>query len=275
MSVESRIREGLRANTQRLQPALGHDDEVVMRKVEQRRRDRRVRYTGAGLVVAAAAAVAVVWAPSTVQDEPARPSTPATEDAEPTVTPLPMAGSVGPGTYLARFSGGGPLTSRAVIDVPEGFDALGGVAVVQADGPRGVGFWTASKVKPDPCNLSDLGEDPGPLVSDLAEALQDQEVTEATRPVPITLGGYDGLFLELSTPERGAAEGCAANQYDLWTIGSGGSRYIGPGEVLSLWILDVAGDRLVVDASGSDDGSAVGSQVRDIVDSVRIVDPEF
>src|SRR5688572_14099298 len=113
MSVESRIREGLRANARQLQPALEHDEEIVMRKVERRRHDRRVRYTGAGLVVAAAAAVAVVWVPSTVQDEPARPpSTPATEDAEPTVTPLPMAGTVGPGTYLARFSGGGPPTSR-------------------------------------------------------------------------------------------------------------------------------------------------------------------
>ncbi|WP_148574591.1 hypothetical protein [Nocardioides caldifontis] len=269
MSVEDRIRHGLRANTEQLRPALEHAEEVVMLKVQRRRKARRVRYVGAGALVAAAVAVGAVWLPSalqggTVTEEPG----PAGSEG---ATPLPREGRIAPGTYVAQFNGGGPATPRAVLEVPSGFQAWGGSAVLEPGDSAGLGLYTATRVMGDPCDRGDLGEDPGPSAADLARALAAQERTRASSPTPVTIGGHDGLYLELTTPEPGAPGGCADDRYDLWRTGAGGPRFVGAGEVQRLWILDVAGHRVVVDVeqSGSED---VVRDVDAMVEAIRIVE---
>ena len=74
---------------------------------------------------------------------------------------------------------------------------------------------------------------------------------DATAPVPVTLGGYDRKFPEWSVPTDIVVEDCDEGYLDSWTgNGTGGTgRYQqGPGQVDRPWILDVAGQRFVIDA---------------------------
>lgn len=245
-----------------------------MANLEQPKGDPRIRYAGVAALVAAAVVAAVLWllAANDDGDSAEQPTSAGQDDTTPSVPPLPMTGPVEPGTYAARFLGGGGSTPDAILDVPDGFVAWNGSAVLERKGPGGLGFWTVAKVRQDPCDLSNLGKDPGPSVADLAAALRDQQLTRASRPRPTMLDGHTGLYLELSTPER-VPDGttCPAQRFDLWTVGVGSTRFAGPGEVLRLWILDVDDHRLVVNASAD---ALDERRIEAMVDSVRFVDPE-
>jgi len=98
-------------------------------------------------------------------------------------------------------------------------------------------------VYPDPCrNGTTSAQDPGPSVRDLADALVSQHSTDATRPRPVRVDGHRGVYLELRSP--GDLSDCT-DPGELWV----GRGIYGPGQVDRLWIVDVDGHRLVVDAS--------------------------
>ena len=78
-------------------------------------------------------------------------------------------------------------------------------------------------------------------MADLAGALAAQPMRKGTEPVPITIGGYDGLYVELSTPE------------DITACPDGGFRsWPGRGDTASgmtdlIWVVDVDGQRITFD----------------------------
>jgi hypothetical protein len=140
------------------------------------------------------------------------------------------------------------------ITVPEGWFNFDGWAM--SKGPEVdtvfVMFWDVDKVDPHPCEK--VGKpmvDPGPDVDGLAAALAKQPLRNATTAREIVLDRFKGKYLELSVPSDIDFEDCDDGQFDSWTAnGWAGGRYQqAPGQVDRIWILDVHGARLVIDAS--------------------------
>jgi hypothetical protein len=153
----------------------------------------------------------------------------------------------------------------ALITVPAGWANYNGFALQRGlvDGaPIAVSFWDVGQVFGQPCHWKGTLFEPGPTVDDLAKALVGIPLRNATQPMAITLDGYAGKYLEWSVPADiqfsasglpDLSEGCDADEggpaFQSWLGVSAGNRYQqGPGQVDRLWILDVDGARLVIDA---------------------------
>ena len=67
-------------------------------------------------------------------------------------------------------------------------------------------------------------------------------------PVPVSLGGYDRLYLELQVPRDLDPASCEREAYFVWEDRSDDAQHVlnDAGEVEKLWILDVDGDRVVL-----------------------------
>lgn len=180
------------------------------------------------------------------------------------------------------------------VEAPTGWSSSDGGFVVKAvPGVLGVSVWDVGRVPRDPCHWRGTFDDPGPTVEDLVELLSSQRMRDATTPTDVTLGGCDGLYLEWSVPDdmvvTGDADfaGCDVvrsnghRDFISWLGGGGGSgggtggssRYQQvAGQVDRLWILDVNGQPLVVDATFSPDVTATDRHELDqIVESIQFV----
>ncbi len=151
-----------------------------------------------------------------------------------------------PGRYALDFVSESVDTPMVLIDVPAGYDAGGGGSKFLADadlGFRHFDAWTVTAVATAPCGDSDW-VDPGPGADDLADALAALPVWESTRPVPRTIGGHEGVYLELNVPARTPAE--CEGQPNSWRDHRGVSQGVGEGKTQRLWIVDVDGYRLML-----------------------------
>jgi hypothetical protein len=192
-----------------------------------------------------------------------------------------------PGTYAltARGDGTPPL---AVLDVPAGFSNFGYFALWpdgsgDADAPdvdpryQAVQYWTVHGVFPDPCDRHGAdAPEAGTSVEDLAAALQDQKLTSTTKPTPVTLDGYDGLYLELSAPPDLDFADCELGYYLLWEAAPGDAQHSleSPATVERIWVLDVDGGRVVLIAgAGPRVPPAEVQALTHMVESVRFVEP--
>ena len=163
----------------------------------------------------------------------------------------------------------------AVVDVPEGYGSPGGWTVDRgADGDPehhgSVDFWSVDTVVGDPCHAS-AGTDPGPAVRDLAVAIYRQRGHYATAPVPVTLDGHTGLYLEVTGPGRKRLETCVDRTFTLWR---GDDNLLSatdvPGTVFQIWVLDVNGHRIVVNETTSPhETRAEKAEVRAIAESTH------
>lgn len=168
------------------------------------------------------------------------------------------------GTYVldldARGSGDERFPNIA-ITVPDGWENIDGWAVNSGeDGDHWMGmtFWDVDEVFAHPCQWQGPRIQPGPTVADLAKVLAKQPLRDATEPVDIVVDGFQGMRLEWSVPadidfstcDEDVSEG--DHPFRSWTAAEGSwasDRFQqGPGQVDRLWILDVDGERLVVDA---------------------------
>jgi hypothetical protein len=169
----------------------------------------------------------------------------------------------------------GSARPYAVVEVPEGFSNFGGWTLFkegldeEAGEFTGMGYWTISDVFPDPCG-PDVVE-VGNGVEEVAGALQEQEQSLVTEPVPVTIDGYQGLYLELQMPNDIDLGECG--QYDVWSSDPGGGRYMEvPGQLDRNWILDVEGDVVVLQITASPGVPKVArEQLTGMVESVDFI----
>ena len=190
---------------------------------------------------------------------------------------------VHPGMYAVPFSGWGDLPQevadlRAVITFPAGFLSLHRSTFAEEGSGanlREFSFWTVDKVPTDFCagnRFPDSVTNPGPTVADLATALAAQPRLRGTNPVPVTIGGHDGLYVELTRP----AANCPGQV--LWFAPrimhtAYHDRFIDPGDVARIWILDVDGHRVVIDAIHPADASdAEVAELTQMVESATFMD---
>jgi hypothetical protein len=170
---------------------------------------------------------------------------------ESTSTPSASAGaSAAPS--LAGYSLTIPEISpiQVVVPLPDGWSQGGWVVVKNA---AHLGLFPVANVYQDPCHWSGSLPDPavGPKVEDLAGALVNQPTRNATAS-DITLDGYAGVLVKLSVQTEINFADCDGGLFASWSeAGSDApSRYAhGPGEVEDVYIIDVDGTRVVIDAA--------------------------
>lgn len=163
--------------------------------------------------------------------------------------------TLAPGCWAIQVRGlpGSPL---AELDLPTGFsgnDAWVWVNDVPDDEWGAITLLSVGDVYPDPCTRAGNPPKVGPTVQDFASALATQKVTTTTaRPVPVSLDGHDGVYLEKSVPAGFDVSKCREKELILWT-GTDESAGAEPGLVSQYWVLDVDGQRVVLSVTTSDD----------------------
>ena len=204
----------------------------------------------------------------------------------PSPTPTPMAlnmgtlGQLQPGTYVTAH----PFLAQVTFTVPAGWEGIMGgpylVDLGKAAESAAVSFQIFDTVYADPCDFSNgpLDPLPGPSVDDLATALAGLPGLDVTAPTDITIDGYRGKQLTLTAPSD--MTGCTlSGEGNLltWELPLGARIGMTPGEVDRVWILDVDGQRLVIDAPDKpgalDDASK--AEVQAVLDSIRIAPAEL
>jgi hypothetical protein len=149
----------------------------------------------------------------------------------------------------------GPL---AVVDVPDGYISSGPFLFPAGKGTHehaaccSVGYWTVAGVYKNPCDISHGWPKLGPSVNDMVRALAAQPLTTTTKPTPVTVGGYDGVYLKRTmAPGDLDVRTCTGKSIAYWESDPG-TRYLSADEsgvVDRLWILNVDGERVVLDAA--------------------------
>lgn len=223
------------------------------------------------------AAVTVVGC-TTGQAEPTAADTSAASTAD-AADAVPLAelsaGSpLDPGRYLVSIASDAPSAppSLPVLSVPEGYEVIeGGVGVRTDDFSRYVWVWDVESVYAHPCDASP--EPVGPSVGDLAEALAAQELRRGTDPVPVTVGGHEGLYVELSVPDEVDAGACPSGVFGLWPGRAQRHQEI-LGQVDMVWIVDVDGQRLVFDAAHEDAGPDEVAELEEMVTTATFAPTE-
>ncbi len=199
----------------------------------------------------------------------------------PTPTPTPLAlsvtevpSSLEPGTYAVAD----PFLVPFSVSVPDGWQGnIGGpyfVNLERASGSGAVLFSIFDKVYADPCHYDQglMSPLPGPTADDLATALARMPGVDATTPTDVTLAGFQGKQLTLTAPA--SFSGCTlapGGSYRVWELPLGATNDMTPGERDRVWILDVGGKRLVIEAPEMPGQTAQDkAAVQGVLDSLRI-----
>jgi hypothetical protein len=140
---------------------------------------------------------------------------------------------------------------RIAVTLPAGWFNYNGWAVNDG-GPLGLAFWDVDKVYPTGCRWQ--GKPlihPGRSAGALARALELRPLRRATRPRNVVLAGFRGMYLRWSVPSKIDFSRCGQGYFESWTgRGWATDRWQqGPGQVDRLWILNIKGKRLVIDAN--------------------------
>jgi hypothetical protein len=193
-----------------------------------------------------------------------------TSTSVPTPAAPPMADGkhLPPGRY-AFITGSSDFdnSQRITMDVPGGWDGSDGHVISKGPG-QGISTWMVRNVYADPCASTGTLLDPpaGSSVDGLVAALAAQKGRHASTPTDVTLDGFTGTYMELTTPAGIDVADCDGGEFRSW-VDWGGERNTEPGQRDMLWILDVDGVPLVIDA-------ALGAETsgRDRAERIQIVE---
>jgi hypothetical protein len=135
--------------------------------------------------------------------------------------------------------------------------------------------WVLTHVFSDVCQWGTL-VDAGTTVDEFITAVLEQDGWEASEPTDITLGGFPGKRIELTVPADLDTATCTNGILRYWP-GPGPDLSTGdccnpPGNTDSVYVVDVAGNRLVVIARHYPGTSAQDlAELQGVLDSIEIV----
>jgi hypothetical protein len=269
------MQEVFRMATQKVRPDPGFVD----RQHENQRRQSRRRRAGALVLVAVLVIAGVVVGISTLRSGDEGKVIPGSAPT-PTATPvLPLhSGALEPGTYVvSTLDPHFDAKYRITMDVPDGYEGFpdgSGVAKLGRIGQMAVGAWVIGDVYADPCRWETTLLDPPPAssVDALVAALADQKGLRVSTPTDITVDGFAGTSMERTVHAGTNLADCDGGHFRPWLGTDGGERYLDPGEHVRLWIIDVDGVPLVIDASLGEAGTSAQDRAAhiQIAESVRI-----
>lgn len=195
--------------------------------------------------------------------------------SSPTPAHLAVGGALEAGTYVvSAIDPGFDASHRITISVPEGYQAFEGWGIMKDGGRQWVSASVVGNVYADPCHWDGTLLDPpvGMNFEALVAAIADQQGRHASTPTDVTLAGFAGKRMELTVPATINMADCDNGQFRYWLDTGGGERYAPfPGEHDRLWILDVDGVPLVIEAAWPFGESArAQAELIQMVESVRI-----
>ena len=263
------VKEVYEIVTQQTPPKPG----ALERQNRKQRRRSTSRKAGVYALVATLMVLAGVLAVRSLAGNDARQVTPGSI-APSNPAPVPSFGPMKPGTYV--FSPLDPdfnASYRITMDIPDGYKGYGGYAVIKFGEYQGISTWVVGNVYADPCHWTGTLLDPpvGSSVDGLVAALASQKGRHASTPTDVTVDGFAGKYMELTVPAGIYLAECDGGEFRTWLGTDGGERYLQPGQRDLLWIVDVDGTPLVIDAALGAGTSAQDRAERiQIVNSVRI-----
>lgn len=199
------------------------------------------------------------------------PSATAVPTASPTATPIPTATPDGLPTGSSHDLWNAPPIGTMTVTIPaDGWtaDLQGGILIKNnsgADPPDGAGMIVFGEdvdwlVPSNPCAWeSSLPDTPATTVDELIAAFAGQDSRDPSEPVDITLDGRVGKSITLHVPDDAVFGTCARGQYCSFARESvsreGGCQrfHQGPGQIDKLWIVDVDGVPMIIDAAWYDE----------------------
>ncbi|MFI5226754.1 MAG: hypothetical protein ACHQ3P_08775 [Candidatus Limnocylindrales bacterium] len=206
------------------------------------------------------------------------PSSPSASPS-PTAMPLPTSGDVGlsAGTYYVPDApGSGEINAqRLTFTVPAGWTTADFVSKNHGQ-PGEVFFteWVVTHVFNDVCHWG-TPVSAGTTTDALISALSAQKGRTASAPSDATIGGYPAKRIELTVPADLNVSTCTNGNLRYWP-GPGPDMSSGlccnpPGNVDDVYVVDIAGRRLVVVARYYPGSSAADrAELQSVVDSIQI-----
>ncbi len=173
-----------------------------------------------------------------------------------------------PGRYAFTTGSEFDASHRITMDVPGGWGGSGDGHVISKGPGQGISTWVVRNVYANPCAWTGTLLDPpaGSSVDGLVAALAAQKARHASTPTHVTVDGFTGTYMELTTPAGIDLADCDGGEFRSW-VDRGGSRYTEPGQRDMLWILDIDGVPLVIDAALGE-----GTTRRDRAERTEIVE---
>jgi hypothetical protein len=213
-------------------------------------------HKGAAFVVVPAAIIAFALASCQAGSSEPTPTSTLTESAEPTATPIPRLNGQEP-LDPGRYQVNGGVSAVVTVAVPAGWSASGDWVVI---GPRGndlpdgmaIRFYTIPNLAANPLSHSAGNVDPpvGPTVDDMVQAVVAHPALTASEPTDVTIDGHAGQLISITIPtdaELPIVEGGPA--FYLYAEPSGGGIWgFAPGQIFDWYIVDVDGQRLIIDS---------------------------
>jgi hypothetical protein len=174
--------------------------------------------------------------------------------SSPTPDPSSSVDAPEPGPYVFKTDDSDfDAKYRITMDLLDGYRPVAGNPVVLGtDGGQGISAWTVGNVYAEPCRWAGTLLDPpiDPSVGGLVAGLASQKTRHASVASDVTLSGFTGKFMELTVPARIDLADCHDGQFRTWVDPTlDGARWLEPGQRDLLWIVDVDGSRLVIDAA--------------------------
>jgi hypothetical protein len=226
----------------------------------------RIRYGIAAAAVVVAALVGVRF----LSPDVGAPGPSAIPSPEPTATSTPGplgTQSLAPGRYavpgfsagisVAVPAGGWSSNNDWVVIGPRGNEEPDGMAIR---------FFMASALYEDPSSNRLL--EVGPSVDDLVQAILGHPAYEASGPTDVAIDGFAGQMVELSIP---ADAELTNDQFLIFADEDGGGVWgWAPGQTFELYIVEVNGTRLIIDAFHYPDTPESDlAALRSVVESVQ------
>jgi hypothetical protein len=192
---------------------------------------------------------------------------------EPSATPEPTVAEPSPSAESGLPVGSSHVLLQPGVETPVGITvtvpAPGwagdvGVGFLEkgengADPPDGAGvivFEGPLYVYGDPCQWSTTTPDTASTtVDEVVAALAAQASRDASAPVDVTVDGYSGKSITLHVPDDAVFGECDGGYFGSWAgggdpVSAGPSRYHqGPGQIDQVWVLDVDGTLVTIDAA--------------------------
>lgn len=241
------------------------ETEIIMLTETAPRSSRRwlpLAWAAAAVVAIVGAIVIALALHDTSPDDDQVPAPAATTTVAPTT--LAPTTTVAPTTATASFSAVADTPAVTFI-VPDGWESdTSGVYKAGPDrdfnhlgvGAVAVSFTEVSNIYTDPCQWVLVDPPVGPTVDDLISAWANVPGFNATAAIDVTVDGYNGKQIEFTVPDYKEDE-CTQNRFGLWQDDGPASTRTGsqpnwwaqgPNQHNQLWLLDVDGTRVAINA---------------------------
>jgi hypothetical protein len=210
---------------------------------------------GMAAIVAVPAAIIAIGLTSCQGGSSEPTATPTvTMTAEPSATPVPRLNGQDP-LDAGRYQVNAGIDTEVTVAVPSGWSASGDWVLI---GPRdndlpdgmAIRFYAIDNLAANPLSFEEGGMDPpvGPTVNDLVQAIVSHPSWTATVPTDITIDGHHGQLVEIAIPMDVELVGAEPRFYLSIDPGGGGIWGWAPGQTFEWYIVDVDGQRLIIDA---------------------------